>query len=203
MASESRAIEHRLIIHSDHGSQFTSWGFSELIRKHGLMGSMGTIGDCYDNAPMESFWGSMQIELLNRKKWRTKIELSIAIAEWIEHFYNPERLHSSLGYVPPVEFEALHSTSTHPDLTLTRVVRKTGSRSKSMITARLPAWDPDHPPDGKSPTIDKGAIYTGGERTSLLCCAAWHNPRVIVPADKPGSMNQSGGPRASHPVRSR
>jgi putative transposase len=71
----------------------------------------GTIGDCYDNAPMESFWGSMQIELLNRKKWRTKIELSIAIAEWLEHFYNPERLHSSLGYVPPVEFEALHATS--------------------------------------------------------------------------------------------
>ena len=55
--------------------------------------------------------GSMQIELLNRKKWRTKIELSIAIAEWIEHFYNPERLHSSLGYVPPEEFEALHSGS--------------------------------------------------------------------------------------------
>jgi transposase InsO family protein len=89
-------------------TQFTSWGFSELVRKHRLLGSMGTIGDCYDNAPMESFWGSMQIELLNRKKWRTKIELSIAIAEWIEHFYNPERLHSAIGYVPPEEFEALH-----------------------------------------------------------------------------------------------
>ena len=74
---------------------------AELIRTKHLVGSMGTIGDCYDNAPMESFWGSMQIELLNRKKWRTKIELSIAMAEWIEHFYNPERLHSSLGYVPP------------------------------------------------------------------------------------------------------
>ena len=93
-------------------TQFTSWGFSELVRTKGLVGSMGTIGDCYDNAPMESFWGTMQIELLNRKKWRTKIELSIAIAEWIEHFYNPERLHSSLGYVPPVEFEeALQATS--------------------------------------------------------------------------------------------
>ena len=53
----------------------------------------------------------MQIELLNRKKWRTKIELSIAIAEWIEHFYPPERLHSSLGYASPVESEALHSAS--------------------------------------------------------------------------------------------
>ena len=111
MAGESRSTDAASVIHSDHGSQFTSWGFSELVRKHRLLGSMGTIGDCYDNAPMESFWGSMQIELLNRKKWRTKIELSIAIAEWIEHFYNPERLHSSLGYVPPEEFEALHSGS--------------------------------------------------------------------------------------------
>ena len=112
MASETRPTSPGSVIHSDHGSQFTSWGFSELVRTKGLVGSMGTIGDCYDNAPMESFWGTMQIELLNRKKWRTKIELSIAIAEWIEHFYNPERLHSSLGYVPPVEFEeALQATS--------------------------------------------------------------------------------------------
>jgi putative transposase len=99
------------LLRSVEPSQFTAWGFSELIRTKHLTGSMGTVGDCYDNAPMESFWGSMQIELLNRKKWRTKIELSIAIAEWIEHFYNPERLHSSLGYRPPVEFEALHAAS--------------------------------------------------------------------------------------------
>jgi putative transposase len=111
MAAESRRDRAGAIIHSDHGSQFTSWGFSELIRTKGLIGSMGTVGDCYDNAPMESFWGTMQIELLNRKKWRTKIELSIAMAEWIEHWYNPERLHSSLGYVPPIEFEALQTTS--------------------------------------------------------------------------------------------
>jgi putative transposase len=111
MASESRKTGPSSVIHSDHGSQFTSWGFSELIRTKGLI-SMGTIGDCYDNAPMESFWGTMQIELLNRKKWRTKIELSIAIAEWIEHFYNTERLHSSLGYLPPIEFEALQLAET-------------------------------------------------------------------------------------------
>ena len=65
-------------------SQFTSWGLAELVREHHLVGSMGTAGDCFDT-PMESFWGSTQIELLNRRKWRTKIELSIAIAEWIEH----------------------------------------------------------------------------------------------------------------------
>jgi putative transposase len=112
MASESRPIGPGSIIHSDHGSQFTSWAFSELIRTKHLTASMGTVGDCYDNATMESFWGTMQIELLNRKKWRTKIELSIAIAEWIEHWYNPERLHSRLDYLPPVEFEALHSMQT-------------------------------------------------------------------------------------------
>ena len=82
------------------------------VRRLGLLGSMGTVGDCYDNAPMESFWGSMQIELLNRKKWKTVLELSNALAEWIEDFYNPLRRHSSLGYLTPNEYEALHSTHT-------------------------------------------------------------------------------------------
>jgi transposase InsO family protein len=109
MAHASRRSGTSTIIHSDHGTQFTSWGFTENVRRYGLMGSMGTIGDCYDNAPMESFWGSMQIELLNRQKWRTKIELSIAMADYIVHFYNEERRHSSIGYLTPKEFEDLHS----------------------------------------------------------------------------------------------
>ena len=69
------------IVHSDHGSQFTSLGLHRELRRLGLIGSMGTVGDCYDNAPMESFWGSMQIELLNRQRWRTKIELAVAMAD--------------------------------------------------------------------------------------------------------------------------
>ena len=73
---------------------------------------MGTVGDCYDCAPMESFWGSMQIELLNRQRWRTKMELGLAMADYIEHFYNSDRWHSSLGYLTPNEFEDLHSTTT-------------------------------------------------------------------------------------------
>ncbi len=82
------------------------------MRRLGLVPSMGTVGDCYDNAPMESFWGSMQIELLNRHRWRTNLELAIAIADYIEHFYNPARRHSALGYLTPNEFEDLHSTKT-------------------------------------------------------------------------------------------
>jgi len=92
--------------------QFTSWAFTENVRRLGLISSMGTVGDCYDNAPMESFWGSMQIELLNRQKWRTNLELAIAMADYIEHFYNCDRRHSSLGYLTPNEFEASHSTPT-------------------------------------------------------------------------------------------
>jgi transposase InsO family protein len=112
MAQAARASTSSTIIHSDHGTQFTSWGFTENVRRYGLMASMGTIGDCYDNAPMESFWGSMQIELLNRQKWRTKIELSIAMADYIVHFYNVERRHSSIDYLTPIEFEDKHSKQT-------------------------------------------------------------------------------------------
>jgi transposase InsO family protein len=92
--------------------QFTAWTFTENLRRLGLLSSMGTVGDYYDNAPMESFSGSMQIELLNRKKWRTKMELSLAIAEYIEHFYNSDRRHNSLGHLTPNELEDLHSTTT-------------------------------------------------------------------------------------------
>lgn len=109
-AGASRTISPKTIIHSDHGSQFTSWAFTENVRRLGIVSSMGTVGDCYDNAPMESFWGSMQVELLNRKKWRTVLELAIAIAEYIEHFYNPVRRHSTLGYLTPNEFDDLHSS---------------------------------------------------------------------------------------------
>jgi transposase InsO family protein len=111
MAGGSRTTSSSTVIHSDHGTQFTSWAFTENVRRLGLLGSMGTVGDCYDNAPMESFWGSMQIELLNRQSWRTVVELSSAMADWIDNFYNPARRHSSLGYLTPNEYEALHSTN--------------------------------------------------------------------------------------------
>lgn len=86
-------------------SQFTSWAFTDKVRQAGLMPSFGSVGDAFDNAMMESFWSSMQIELLDRKRWKTRVELSNAIFEYIELFYNRRRRHSSLGYVSPIEFE--------------------------------------------------------------------------------------------------
>jgi putative transposase len=109
MAAETRPNATSAVLHSDHGSQFTSWAFTQKLYELGIVPSMGTIGDCYDNAPMESFWGTMQIELFNRQRWRTVIELSLAIANYIDPFYNNERRHSALNYLTPNEFEALHS----------------------------------------------------------------------------------------------
>lgn len=78
---------------------------------------MGTIGDCFENAPMEAFWGRMQVELLNRKKWTTVVKLSIAMADFIVNFYNVERRHSGLGYLAPKEFEAIESSENPFTLT--------------------------------------------------------------------------------------
>jgi putative transposase len=95
------------VIHSDHGVQFTSWVFTRRVHESGLVPSMGSIGDCYDNGMMESFWGRMQTELLDRRRWRTRIELANAIFEYLEIFYNRQRRHSSLGMLSPVEYERL------------------------------------------------------------------------------------------------
>ena len=94
---------------------------------------MGTIGDCYDNAPMESFWGTMQIEPLNRKKWRTKIgsDRHRGVDRALLQPGAAPQLASAT--VPPIEFEAL-PCHTHPGLTLTTLVRKMGSRSKMPLT---------------------------------------------------------------------
>jgi putative transposase len=99
------------ILHSDHGTQYTSWAFGQRLRSAGLLASMGTVGDCYDNSMMESFWGTMQLELLDTKLWQTRDELATAIFEWIECWYNPKRRHSSIGMHSPVTFEALHTGS--------------------------------------------------------------------------------------------
>ena len=70
---------------------------------------MGSIGDCFDNALAESFFSSMQIELLDRQSWRTRQDLANAIFEWIEAFYNPVRRHSGLDYLSPVDYEQAHN----------------------------------------------------------------------------------------------
>jgi len=106
MAIEQRDAAHgETIIHSDHGTPFTAWAFTDRARRSGLVPSMGSVGDCYDNAMIEAFWSRMQVELLDTRRWRTRIELANAIFEYIEVFHNRRRRHSSLGMLTPIEFE--------------------------------------------------------------------------------------------------
>ena len=98
-------------IHSDHGTQFTSWAFTQRARYAALAVSMGSIGDCFDNAVIEAFGARMQVELLNRRRWRTRLELSNAIFEYLEVFHNRQRRHSSLGMLTPVKYEIRHATT--------------------------------------------------------------------------------------------
>jgi len=110
MAVERRDADRgKTVIHSDHGTQFTSWAFTDRARQSGLVPSMGSVGDCYDNAMIEAFWSRMQVELLDRQPWRTRVELANAIFEYLEIFHNRRRRHSSLGMLTPIEYELLNT----------------------------------------------------------------------------------------------
>jgi len=108
MAIGNRNPTDATVIHSDHGTQYTSWAFTHRARQSGLVPSMGSIGDCYDNAVIESFWARMQVELLNRQRWKTRIELANAIFDYLEIFHNRQRRHSSLEMHTPIEYERIH-----------------------------------------------------------------------------------------------
>lgn len=116
--------EHRdgLIIHSDRGTQFSSWAFSDRVRTAGIAPSMGAVGTAADNAMMESFWGRMQVELLNRRRWKTRIELATAIHDYIL-FHNTRRRHSALGMRTPSEIEAAWATGDNGAVARSRIAK--------------------------------------------------------------------------------
>jgi len=94
-----------VIHHSDHGCQYTSFAFGKRCREMGVVPSVGSVGDAYDNAMAESFFATLECELLDRRSFRTQAEAKLAVFEYLEGFYNPRRRHSSLGYRSPVQFE--------------------------------------------------------------------------------------------------
>lgn len=96
------------IVHSDRGSQYTSWVFGHRLREAGLLGSMGRVASSVDNTMIESFWSTMQRELLDTRDWTPPTQLSSAIFEWIEAWYNPRRRHTSIDNLSPATFENLH-----------------------------------------------------------------------------------------------
>jgi hypothetical protein len=97
-----------VVHHSDQGSQYTSIAFGKRCREAGVRPSMGSVGDAYDNAMAESFFATLECELLDRRRFKTHTEARMAVFEFIEGFYNPRRRHSSLGYLSPVDYERCH-----------------------------------------------------------------------------------------------
>ena len=93
-----------LIHHADRGSQYCAQDYPRLLEQHGLVASMSRKGNCYDNAPIESFWGSLKNELIDHRRYDTRAEAQASIQEYIEIFYNRQRRHSRLGYLAPAVF---------------------------------------------------------------------------------------------------
>ena len=95
----------KVIHHSDHGTQYTSLAFGARCSQVGVRPSMGSVGDCYDNAMCESFFASLECELLDRHRFRTQAEARMGVFEYLESWYNPRRRHSALGQLSPAEYE--------------------------------------------------------------------------------------------------
>ena len=112
------ALTHRhagadleLVHHSDAGSQYTSYAFNQVLDDHGVLASIGSVGDAYDNALAESFVDSFKTELIRDRVWQARTQLELAIVEWVAWFNNT-RLHQALGDRPPAEMEALYAART-------------------------------------------------------------------------------------------
>jgi len=104
-----RAVQQKrpapgLIHHSDRGSQYCSYNYQQILEQFGMRASMSRRGNCYDNAPMESFWGTLKNELVHHCRYATRAEAEASIREYIEIFYNRQRRHSRLGYLSPAVF---------------------------------------------------------------------------------------------------
>ena len=105
MAVKRRKPPRGLIHHSDRGSQYASREFRDSLEEYGMVCSMSRKGNCWDNAPVESFFGTMKQELVHHQKYRNRWQARQSLFEYIERFYNRRRLHSTLGYRTPAQFE--------------------------------------------------------------------------------------------------
>ena len=101
-----------VVHHSDQGCQYTSYAFGKRCREARVRPSMGSVGDAYDNAMCESFFATLECELLDRRRFRSQAEARMAVFDFVEGWYNPKRRHSALGYLSPIQFERTNSTPT-------------------------------------------------------------------------------------------
>jgi putative transposase len=111
-AIETKRPSQGLLHHSDRGSQYCSHDFRNILKQNGFIASMSRKGNCYDNAPMESFWGTLKQELTNHRRYRTRQEATQDIIEYIEIFYRRQRRQPRLGFLSPVAYEQRYYTGS-------------------------------------------------------------------------------------------
>ena len=111
MAIERRSPAPGLIHHSDRGVQYAASAFQASLEQHGIVCSMSGKGNCYDNAVKESFFHTLKTELCAHEHYRTREQARASVFEYIEVFYNRKRLHSTLGYLSPSDFESQHAAA--------------------------------------------------------------------------------------------
>ena len=131
MALSVRRPAHGVIHHSDQGSQYTSLAFGKRCEQHGVSPSMGSVGDCYDNAMCESFFATLECELIARRRFKDQAEAKLEVFRFIEGWYNPRRRHSSIGHLSPADYEKRYfqeqQLEAHPDV-------HAGSVKQAMMT---------------------------------------------------------------------
>ncbi len=166
MALARRRPARGLIHHSDQGCQYTAVLFTKRCAKAGIEVSMGSVGDCYDNAVCETFHASLKKEKIYRQSWPTRATARTAIFEYIEGWYNPRRRHSTLGYLSPIEFERHHTELTQ--LALEDPISGNGSvaatsprAADGLTTSRISTVGIDFAPTGPISPENGLVIPTG------------------------------------------
>jgi putative transposase len=180
MAIWRRHPEPGTIVHADRGAQYTSWVFGHRLRAAGLLGSMGRVASSVDNTMIESFWSTMQRELLDQQSWATRQELSSAIFEWIEAWYNPRRRHTSLGNLSPTR---LRNPSQH-------------RRTRGMITTPTPSTEPGQAPSRSNRRTSHSGVGPGLE-TARHACTEPRPCRVEQASIKPSRNTGAASPLPS------
>lgn len=153
MALARRRPDPGLVHHSDQGCQYTAVLFGKRCARAGIEVSMGSVGDCYDNAVCEAFHATIKKEKVSRQSWPTRAAARTAIFEYIEGWYNPHRRHSTLAYLSPIEFERHHAELALPALTTPNpangsVASTPPGASDGLTTRRCSTADVDSAADG-------------------------------------------------------
>ena len=189
-----------VVHHSDQGSQYTSLAFGKRCREMGVVSSTGSAGDCYDNAMAESFFATLECELIDRRSFRTQAEARMAIFQFIEGWYNPRRRHSALGYLSPNDFERTAAKATP------RAVRN-AHRPARGVPGASQSGEPKgktYPPGGPhrsvlGKTVRPPAVVHESGVTPALVPRGPHLPDRLPGHDRPRRLGLALG--LSRPVR--